>query len=112
MATTFVIQNQHGHYWSKQKDWTDGRDRRLVFRTSDKVDVINLVFELSSKDVGLRATHLECEVDDFGNPLVTASDIPLPCDDTGTDGEPNRAEAGLKGLETGAEQPHIHSEHS
>lgn len=111
MATTFVIQNQHGHYWSKQKDWTDGRDRRLVFRTNDKVDVINLVFELSSKDVGLRATHVECEMDDFGNPLVTASDIPLPVNDTG-DGEPETTDAGLTDLETGDKRPHIHSEHS
>lgn len=111
MATTFVIQNQHGHYWSKQKDWTDGRDRRLVYRTVDKVDVINLVFELSSKDVGLRATHVECETDDFGNPLVTASDIPLPVSDA-DDGEPEATGAGLKDLETGDKRPHIHSEHS
>lgn len=93
MATIFVIQNQNGHYWSKQKDWTDGRDRRTVFRTADKVDAINLVFELSSKDVGLRASHLECEVDDFGNPLVEASTIPLPTSDLDSEGE---ADAGAE----------------
>ncbi len=87
MTTTFVIQNQNGHYWSKQKDWTDGRDRRAVYRTVDKVDAINLVFELSSKDVSLRANHLECEVDDIGNPLVEASSVPLPTDDTATEPE-------------------------
>ncbi len=78
MPKTFVIQNQHGHYLNKQKEWTDGRDRRTVFRCADKVDAINLVFELSSKDTELRANYLECEVDDFGNPQVDASDIPLP----------------------------------
>ena len=105
MATTFVIQNQHGHFWSKQKDWTDGSDRRTVYRTTDKVDAINLVFELSSKDVGLRAAHLECEVDDFGNPLIEASDVPLP----GAD-EDGPEESDSQDLENPVAQPHIQSE--
>lgn len=106
MATTFVIQNQNGHYWSKQKNWTDGRDRRTVFRTADKVDAINLVFELSSKDVGLRAIHLECDVDDFGNPLVEASSVPLPLAETAKEGDDTDPDA----LENSSVQPHIESE--
>ena len=74
---TYVIQNQHGHYLGKNKEWTDGRDRRIVFRCQDKVDAINMVFELSSKDIELRANYRECDVDDFGNPLVEASATPL-----------------------------------
>ena len=74
---TYVIQNQHGHYLGKNKEWTDGRDRRIVFRCQDKVDAINMVFELSSKDIELRAHYRECDVDDFGNPLVEASATPL-----------------------------------
>lgn len=110
MATTFVIQNQHGHYWSKQKDWTDGRDRRTVFRTVDKIDAINMVFELSSKDVGLRANHLECEVDDFGNPLIETSSVPLPIAATGDVDEPEQIAS--EPLESSAQRPHIQSERS
>lgn len=114
MATTFVIQNQDGHYWSKQKNWCDGRDRRTVFRTVDKVDAINLVFELSSKDVGLRASHLECEVDDFGNPQVEASSVPLPVaastDADDSDATVDHSVAEL--LENSDQQPHIQSDQS
>tara|TARA_R100000687_G_C6436549_1_gene158393 strand:- start:4 stop:342 length:339 start_codon:yes stop_codon:yes gene_type:complete len=112
MATTFVIQNQNGHYWSKQKDWCDGRDRRTVFRTVDKVDAINLVFELSSKDVGLRANHLECDVDDFGNPQIEASAIPLPVaaeaeDSADEDGTETHSQKAAEPLENSEPQPHI-----
>ena len=90
MPKSFATQNQHGHYLNKQKEWTDGRDRRTVFRCTDKVDAINLVFELSSKDTELRANYLECEVDDFGNPQVDASYIPLPS--VNSDGEAGDSE--------------------
>ncbi|MBB3046958.1 hypothetical protein FHR99_001194 [Litorivivens lipolytica] len=94
---TFVIQNQHGHFLGKNKEWTDGRDRRIVFRCQDKVDAINMVFELSSKDIELRAHYLECEVDDFGNPVVEASSVPLPMS-----GEEDAEE-----LESSPDNPHI-----
>ncbi|MFT5033983.1 MAG: hypothetical protein ACI89D_001609 [Bermanella sp.] len=117
MATTFVIQNQNGHYWSKQKDWTDGRDRRVVYRTADKVDAINLVFELSSKDIGLRASHLECDVDDFGNPLIEASAVPLPAATAIEAGEADantvtdtKVELVSEALENSDQQPHIQSD--
>lgn len=85
MTTTFVIQNQDGHYLGKQKDWTDGSDRRVIFRCADKVDAINLVFELSSKNTSLRAQYVECDIDDFGNPVVKASDTPLPAAESSED---------------------------
>lgn len=70
MNTVFVIQNQHGHYLSKQKDWTDGKDRRQLFRTAHHDEAVNQVFELSSKDISLRANALSCELDDSGHPQV------------------------------------------
>lgn len=107
MPKTFVIQNQHGHYLNKQKEWTDGRDRRTVFRCADKVDAINLVFELSSKDTELRANYLECEVDDFGNPQVDASDIPLPSANDESDGEAGNTKDNAEPLEKPADNPNI-----
>ncbi|QQD16980.1 hypothetical protein I6N98_11375 [Spongiibacter nanhainus] len=70
MGTIFVIQNQYGHYLSKQSEWVDGRDKRILYRTVHRDEAVNTVFELSSKDVALRAAPLECEVDENNHPKV------------------------------------------
>lgn len=72
MANVFVIQNQHGHYLSKQLEWVDGRDKRILFRTVHRDEAINIVFEQSSKNIELRAHPLECETDDNAQPKVKA----------------------------------------
>lgn len=72
MTTAFVIQNQHGHYINKQGEWVDGRDRRVLFRTVHRDEAVNLNFELSSKDIYLRAQILDCEIDSGGQPMVEA----------------------------------------
>jgi hypothetical protein len=72
MANVFVIQNQHGHYLSKQLEWVDGRDKRVLFRTVHRDEAINMVFEQSSKNIELRAHPLECETDDSAQPKVEA----------------------------------------
>ena len=72
MSQVFVIQNQHGHFFSKQKDWIDGRDRRQLYRTPHRDEAVNHVFEQSSKDIELRASVLDCELDDNGQPQVEA----------------------------------------
>ena len=77
MSQVFVILNQHGHYLGKQKQWLDGRDRRLLFRSPHRDEVVNLVFELSNKDIDLRAEILGCEIDHQQQPLVEAGP-PLP----------------------------------
>ena len=69
MANVFVIQNQHGHYLSKQLEWVDGRDKRVLFRTVHRDEAINMVFEQSSKNIELRAHPLECETDDSAQPI-------------------------------------------
>lgn len=72
MATVFVIQNQLGHYLSKQLEWVDGRDKRVLYRTVHRDEAINLVFEQSSKNIALRAHPLECETDETAHPKVEA----------------------------------------
>lgn len=79
MSQVFVIQNQHGHFFGKHKDWVDGRDRRLLYRTPHRDEAVNHVFEQSSKDIDLRASVLSCELDDSGQPRVEAG--PLGNDD-------------------------------
>lgn len=72
MGTIFVIQNQYGHYLNKQSEWVDGRDKRTLYRTDHRDEAVNTVFELSSKDVELRAAPVECEVDENNHPKVEA----------------------------------------
>ena len=74
MSKLFVVQNQHGLYWGKGTHWVGGEDNQRVYRSRHRDDAINLVFELSSKDVELRAQVLECELDHRDQPVVTPAD--------------------------------------
>lgn len=81
MPNVLVIQNQHGHYLGKQQQWLDGHDKRLLFRTVHQDEAVNVIFELSSKDILLRATPRECELDDSKQPIVKAGP-PVPGENT------------------------------
>lgn len=78
MSHCYVIRNQLGHYISKQREWVDGRDGKVLYRTAHHDEAINLVFELSAKDINLRAQTLRCELDDKLQPQVEVSQIALP----------------------------------
>ena len=78
MSDLFVIRNQLGHYWGKSKAWVDGRDTRTVQRLKYQDEAVNLLFELSSKDVDLRGEVVTATVDERGEPLVEPSSQPLP----------------------------------
>ncbi len=78
MSDVFVIRNQLGHYWGKSKDWVDGRDARLAQRLKHQDEAVNLLFELSSKDVDLRGEVITAAVDKRGEPLLEPSINPLP----------------------------------
>ncbi len=70
MSDCFVIKNQDGLYLNKQKEWVDGRETQTLFRCPHKDEAINVVFELSSKDISLRAEAVSCDTDDKRNPIV------------------------------------------
>lgn len=76
--SVFIISNQDGHHLNKQKEWCDGSDNRLLYRAKHKDEAVNIVFELSSKDIWLRAVAHEVELDDKLQPIVTVSDTPVP----------------------------------
>ena len=78
MTDVFVIRNQLGHYWGKKKLWVDGRDARTVMRAKHRDEAVNTLFELSSKDIDLRGKITPAELNPRGEPLIEASDIPLP----------------------------------
>ncbi len=99
MNEVFVIRNQSGHYWGKSKAWVDGSDPRGVLRVKHHDEGINTLFELSSKDVGLRGEVMAVTLGEKGEPLLEVSDNPLPATDeeaaaettTAADEQPARA---------------------
>ncbi|MFA7554804.1 MAG: hypothetical protein WCY88_11185 [Spongiibacteraceae bacterium] len=73
MSHVFVVKNQHGHFANKHKEWIDGSDPKALFRSPHRDEAINLVFELSSRDIYLRAEAVSVELDKNKQPLVEAS---------------------------------------
>jgi hypothetical protein len=80
MAELYVIRNQLGHYWGRGKCWVDGADARAVKHSRHRDEAVNILFELSSKDFELRGEVLQVEANERGDPVVEASQIPLPMD--------------------------------
>jgi hypothetical protein len=70
MTSVFVVKNQLGQYLNKQQEWVDGSDSHTLLRTPHKDEAINTVFEVSSRDIYLRAEAIACELDAKGNPIV------------------------------------------
>lgn len=79
MSKVFVVVNQHGLFADKHKEWTDGREPKLLFRSQHKDEAINLVFELSSKDIYIRAEAIEVDINEKKHPVVeVTAEIPAP----------------------------------
>ncbi len=70
MNECYIVTNQNGHFLSKQKDWVDGRNSSQIIRSKHRDEAINLVFEMSSKDIYLRAEAISCKLDDKKHPVV------------------------------------------
>ena len=78
MERHFILKNQDGHYWGRAKEWVDGADRTRVAAYKHRDEASNLVFELSSKDFGLRVDVLEVALKYSKLPKLTVSQIALP----------------------------------
>ena len=78
MDRSFILKNQDGHYWGRSKEWVDGADRSRVALYKHRDEASNTVFELSSKDFGLRADILEMTLNKGKLPKLTISQIALP----------------------------------
>jgi hypothetical protein len=75
---SFILKNQDGHYWGRSKEWVDGSDRSRVAQYKHRDEASNTVFELSSKDFGLRAEILEMTLKEGKLPKLSISQIALP----------------------------------
>ena len=78
MTEVFVIRNQLGHYWGKSKTWVDGSQPKQVLRSAHRDEAVNILFELSSKDFELRGDVVAAELSERREPIIEASQIPLP----------------------------------
>jgi len=72
MQQLYVVTDQRALFVNKQKEWVDGSEAKTLFRTPHKDEAINLVFELSSKDISLRAEILLVEQDKNKQPIIVA----------------------------------------
>jgi hypothetical protein len=70
MSHCFVIRNHLDLYLNKQKEWVDGSDNQSLFRCNHRDEALNMVFELSSKDIELRAQMIDCELNEKKHPIV------------------------------------------
>jgi hypothetical protein len=73
--TVFVIKNQAGLFLNKQLEWIEAGDGHTLYRTAHRDEAINTVFEVSAKDIYLRAEALVCPVDAKGQPAVQEADL-------------------------------------
>ena len=66
----FVIRNIDQHYLAKNRNWVDGRIRKLLFRTLHKDAAVNELFEAILRDPTLRGEVLEADRDNRDQPSV------------------------------------------
>ena len=76
--SNYVLRNQLGQYWTRSKEWSDGREPQRLLKHKHRDEALNLLVELSAKDVDLRGEILPCEVSDRGDPVVEVSEHRTP----------------------------------
>lgn len=74
MSETFVVCNQLQQFWGKKKAWVDGSDRKRILCNQHEDEAVNLLVELSAKDIDLRGQVIPVELDDKGLPDVEPSE--------------------------------------
>jgi hypothetical protein len=70
----FVIRNQHGFYLTRQNEWADGHDPAPLFRTAYRDVALNTLIELNARDIELRGSIIEVEVNEKGLPKIEPAD--------------------------------------
>lgn len=104
MTQQFVVINQHGHYFGKQKAWTDGRDPARVYCPKHQDEALNTLLEINAKDIDLRGEVMAVDLNERGLPILDVSDIPLPEPASQPDIQPEQ-EMASQGEEKAALEP-------
>jgi len=74
MSEIFVVCNQLGQYWGKKKRWVDGTVAKKVMTLKYRDEGLNLLVELSSRDIELRGEVMAVAANDRGVPRVEPSE--------------------------------------
>jgi hypothetical protein len=74
MNKVFVIQNQHGQFLSRQKEWLEKTEISQLYKTPHRDLAINELVEITAKDTDARAKVVEAPTSPKGLPLV--ADLP------------------------------------
>ncbi len=72
---TYLIKNQHDQYLSKELAWVYP-DGTPLFHTPHKDVALNQLIEVNAKDILIRATVIDTEVDSKGRPVIPAPSEP------------------------------------
>ncbi len=70
MKAAYVIRNQQGQYLTRKNEWVSGRDTSILFHQPWYDQALNQLIEINAKDIELRGTVVELELDDKGRPQV------------------------------------------
>jgi hypothetical protein len=81
MSDCFVVRNQLGHYWGKKKRWVDGSKPARVMTLKHRDEGLNLLVELSARDIDLRGEVIPVTASARGLPEVEPSEHRLQDED-------------------------------
>jgi hypothetical protein len=74
MSEVYVVCNQLGQFWGKKKRWVDGTRPARIQTLKHRDEGLNLLVELSSRDIGLRGEVLATKASERGVPQVEPSE--------------------------------------
>jgi len=72
--TAYLLRNQLGQYWARSREWADGREPQRLLKHKHRDEALNLLVELSAKDIDLRGEIIACELGERGEPVVEVSE--------------------------------------
>ena len=101
----FIIRNQLGQYWIRAGEWVDGREPQRILKLKHQDEAVNLLVELSAKDIDLRGEIETVSVNERGEPDVTPSSHETP-----TLAEKAAAEAALRDEAANDDEPEVTGE--
>lgn len=78
MSQVFILQNQDGYFLSKQKEWVDGRDASLLYRSLHRDEALNQMVEVNAKDYTQRINIVDCQLNEKRHPQLDPESLPEP----------------------------------
>ncbi|MEM6301423.1 MAG: hypothetical protein AAF991_05245 [Pseudomonadota bacterium] len=76
--TIFVICNHLDQFWTRSEQWVDGREPKRILKLKHQDEALNLLVELSAKDIELRGKVEALTLSEQGEPVLTVSEYETP----------------------------------